>query len=236
MKALGDLRQEKLLKLVNMGASGLTGTLAAGSVAAAKIAAAGTVGVGAIMTAPALITIGAVGVTTSYISYRVFSWYSGTNKNTGESSTNFTAFAWELNTPFPAFLLGENAQVAISIDGYAPVLIDQLISPEEGYNMHIDIDAVPIADLKSGDAAFAKSTIPTEVCFIQEPAPVNENCDMVLFVTAYPVPATFGIPGAMPGVFDLVTITTSSGATQIVSYTFGGGGKDVDPSQFIPRK
>ncbi len=256
-----QLRKDKLLKVAKMGGSGIIGTLAAGSVAAAKIAAAGTVGVGAIMTAPALITIGAVGAGTSYVSYRLFSWYSSSDKSTGEVNTIFTAFEWETDTPLPAFLFGKNAKVAISIDGYAPVLIDQIRHPEEGYNMFIEIEPVKSSELKS--------SVSTQVCYRQEIIQPGTNCDQIMFVTAYPSPASpaagqsvtvtanvlpamagcdvnfnivgtdgytnsathttnssgearFGIPGADPGVFDRVTITTANGASQTVSYTFGG--------------
>ncbi len=279
-KLRNQLRNQKLLKLSKMGGSGLMGTLAAGSVAAAKISAAGTVGVGAIMTAPALITIGAVGAGTAYVSYRLFSWYSGTNKNTGEQHTIFTAFEWELDTPFPAFLFGKDAQVAISIDGYAPVLIDRIRHPEEGHNMFVEIDPVRSSDLKSSN--YLKSAVSTQVCYRQELIQPGSQCEQVMFVTAYPSPAnpaagqsvtviahvlpavegcevhfsivgtdgysndathttnasgraTFGIPGADPGVFDRVTITASNGATQVVSYTFGGSSKEGESQGIIRR-
>lgn len=270
-----QLRKRNNLEAINWGASGMVGVLAAGTVAGAKIAAAGTVGVGAIMTAPALITIGAVGATATYLSYKVFSWYSKSNKD-GEEYTFFSAFQWELDTPFPINMIGQDAKVAISFDGYAPILLENIQFPTGDNDLRIEVDLKEISDLKSGQAST------TEVCYFHPPRTLGQNCDLIFFVTGQPNPpnpaagqgvtvtgtllprtpncdihfsivgtdgysnsaqkvtneegyATFYIPGASPGVFDLVTITAGNGSQSVVSYYFAGSGDDKSAQPVITR-
>lgn len=185
-----QLRKRNNLEAINWGASGMVGVLTAGTVAGAKIAAAGTVGVGAIMTAPALITIGAIGATATYVSYKVFSWYSKSNKD-GEEYTFFSAFQWELDTPFPVTMIGQDAKVVISFDGYAPILLENILFPTGDNDLRIEVDLKKVSDLKSGQAST------TEVCYFHPPRTIGQNCDMIFFVTGQPDPPN---PAAGQGV------------------------------------
>lgn len=261
--------------ILGTGAAGLTGYAIAQSSAGGAALAWGSYGLGVTIGAPLV-----VGGTVAYGTYRLFSWYTSSDKD-GVEMTHLVSFPWEFDKPIPAFLFHENSKVAISMDDYAPILIESLVLPEDDYNIRIEFEAIPYSDLDSKEYG-AKSTY-SEVCFYKDPIQPGEDCNEILFVMGEPFPpnpaphqgvtvvatlmpvtpdcdihfsivgtdgytnsatyssnhggqASFYIPGAMPGVFDKVSITTSSGASHTVSYYFGGSAKDFDPDAASPRR
>ncbi len=283
LEAISKFPHEYSLNLINITGSAIGG---AGTGALTGYAIVQTTGLGIAGTIGKYglgVTFGVplvVGGGTAYGLYRLFSWYTSSDKSGGET-THLVSFPWEFDVPIPAFLFGENAKIAISMDDYAPILIENLILPQDDYNIRIEFEAIPFSELDKKDIS-AKSTF-SEVCFYQEPVQPGENCNDVMFVVGEPIPpspaayqgvtvvatlmpvtqgcdihfsiigtdgysnsatytsnqngqASFYIPGAMPGVFDKVTITASNGASHTVSYYFGGSAKDFDPETITPRR
>lgn len=282
-EAIEKIPHDFNINIVNMTGATIGGA-GAGALTGYAIVQSSGVGIaGAIGKYGLAVTVGApvaVGVGTAYGLYRLFSWYTSTDKS-GDETVHLVSFPWEFDVPIPAFLFGENAKIAISMDDYAPILIENLILPQDDYNIRIEFEAIPFDQLDSKELG-AKSTF-SEVCFYQEPVQPGENCDDVMFVVGEPIPpspaayqgvtvvatlmpvtqgcdihfsiigtdgysnsathssnhlgqASFYIPGAMPGVFDKVTITSSNGASHTVSYYFGGSAKEFDPETITPRR
>ena len=285
-EALNAMRQKNnLSEAANVGFSAVMGGLA-GGIQAHSIASAGSGGLFGLQAGTAVIfgkpiIVGAaVGLGTYYL----VSWATSREKSGDVVSTHLTAFPWEFDKPIPAALFGDNARVAISMEGYASVLIDPLILPDDNHDMRIVFETARLSELINPGGNTLKSKASSEVCFYMEPVSSGETCNEIMFVTGVPVPAnpavgqavtvyanvipatsgcditftivgtdgysntetvatnqngqaTFGIPGASKdGVFDRVTITTSNGASYMVSYYFAGGQKSVDAGSARPRE
>ncbi len=285
-EALNAMRQNNnLAETANVGFSAVMGG-AAGGLWANKIASAGAGGLFGLKSSTAVI-FGApiiAGATVGIGTYYLVSWATSREKSGGNKTTNFTAFPWEFDKPIPAALFGNNTRVAISMEGYASVLIDPLILPDDNHDMRIVFETARLSELINPGGNPLKSKASSEVCFYMEPASSGDACNEIMFVTGVPVPAnpavgqavtvyanvipatsgcditfsivgtdgysntrtvttnengqaTFGIPGAKKdGVFDRVTITTSNGATYMVSYYFAGGQKSFDPGSSRTRE
>lgn len=182
--AMNELKIKKPLKAVSIGFGAIMGTGAAIIVGAAtaplSLSALATVG---IVTATGAV----VGSTVTWIAH----WYSS-NKN-GDPAYYMLTGKSEPGQSLPINIIGDNATIIVSPDGYAPVSINNFELPATGINKIIEVEGV-----KLEDADMSGSTM---VCFIEEEM-IGGNCDEVQFVTAGPNP-----PDPGPGVGVTVTAT-----------------------------
>ncbi len=271
---INQVRIEKSLDSVGIGFSAGMGTLGGAftylACGAAKVAA-----------APAILTVGAVGVVVGGGTYLLWSYYRGNDKDS-QGNLYISSVEGVLGEPIPATLFGEDATMVIAIDGHVPILFEDFHYPDAGNMMTLEIngDELSTLDDYSDQSPDTKSGNLVEVCYWQETA-IAEDCNLITFVSGNAIPpnpapyqsvtvvgsvmpvvqgcdihfsivgtdgytnsgtyqtdsngqASFGIPGAYPGVIDKVTITANN-ATYVVTYVFSGGSKDepADPTKRV---
>ncbi len=177
---MNNVRTNKPLDAVGIGFSSIVGA-GAGAFTTLACGAAG------VATLPALVTVGVVGGTVGYGTYRIWSWYKGGTKS--DEFFYISSASASLGEPIPATLFADGASMAIAIDGYAPVLIENFPYPESGNFMSIEVDGEKLSDIKSSDhpANLKNSNNLIEVCFIQELASGND-CNEITFVSGYATP------------------------------------------------
>lgn len=177
---MNNVRTNKPLDAVGIGFSSIMGA-GAGAFTTLACGAAG------VATLPALVTVGVVGGTVGYGTYRIWSWYRGGTKS--DEFIYISSATATLGEPIPSTLFADGASMVIAIDGYAPVLIENYPYPDTGNLMTIEIDGEKLSDLKSSDypANLKNSDNVTEVCFIQELATGND-CNEITFVSGYATP------------------------------------------------
>lgn len=184
---LNNVRINKPLDAVGVGFSTVMGT-GAGTFTALACGAAG------VATAPALITVGVVGGVVSYGTYKIWSWYRGSKKS--NEQLFISSVTGKLGEPIPATLFAEGASMAISIDGYEPILIESLPYPDHGNVMNIEVEAVKLGALQNQNMQagnWKSSEGMVEVCFFQETAAGND-CSMIAYVSGNALP-----PNPSPG-------------------------------------
>jgi hypothetical protein len=191
-EALKQLTKMKTIKTVNFGFSAVLGAGASG-LSGAVIYSVG--GIGATMSAPAIVAVTAVGAVVGTGYYVISNWYYGIQKNGQSDSSMYAVVAYgKVGDPIPSTLLKEGANLTIAVDGYAPVYIPSLALPALGNKKNLELKSVPLADAKAGTQI--------EVCTSEEPY-TTQNCAEVLYVTGHPTPQD---PGPGEGVTVTATI------------------------------
>ncbi len=190
--ALKQLAKMKTVKAANFGFSAILGTGASGLTGAA-ISSIG--GIGAVMSAPAIITVVGVGAVVGTGYYLISNWYYGIQKNsqTDDQMYVFTAKG-KIGDPIPTTLLKNGANLTIAIDGYAPVYIPSFQLPAAGNKKSIELKSIALKDAAPGTKI--------EVC-TKEEAYVAEGCSEILYVSGSPSPAD---PGPGQGVTVMATL------------------------------
>lgn len=254
--AIKQLTKMKTVKTANFGVSAVLGA-GAGGLTGAAIYSVG--GIGLTMSAPAIITVTAVGAVVGTGYYVISNWYYGVQKNGVENDNQYVVMAsGKVGDPIPSTLLKDKANLTIVVDGYAPVYIPSFSLPAQGNKKTLELNSKSVGEATISDKI--------EVCTFEAPYTTN-NCNEVLYVTGRPYPAdpgpgegvtvtatmfpavegceisfnivgtdgytnsntysssatgeaSFYIPGGAAGVYDIVTITTASGLTYTVTYTF----------------
>ncbi len=178
---VGKLPQKNGGKALGLGVGAIMGTGAA-------VVTGAVVGTA---TLPAIATIavvgGAVGVVTT--------WYANwtmSNKD-GEPQSFMLTGKTEVGGVIPLSMFGDNANVVISVDGYAPVALNNFELPAAGINKTIEIEGVKIEDADMGGS--------TQVCLYEEPMTAS-SCTEVQFVSGTPSPID-------PGPGEGVTVTAT---------------------------
>ncbi len=181
LEKTGKLPQKNGGKALALGVGAIMGTGAA-IVTGAVV---GTV------TAPAIATIavvgGAVGVLTT--------WYASWTMNNKDGDPQYFMLTGktEVGGSIPLTMFGDNSNIVVSIDGHAPVAIQNFMLPAGGINKTIEIDAVKLEDAEWGGS--------TEVCLYEEPMTAS-SCTEVQFVSGSPSPSD-------PGPGEGVTVTAT---------------------------
>lgn len=173
---LNNVRVEKPLDAVGVGFSGAMGA-GAGAFTTLACGAAGVVG------APALLIIGGTSATVGYGTYKLWSWYRGSDKD-DEGTMHISYITAEMGQPIPATLFGDGANMAIAIDGHVPLLINDFPYPDEGnaLTMEINIDDLNTLQTSKTSSVVKSDSDLVEVCYWQEPA-VEEDCNMIMAVS-----------------------------------------------------
>ncbi len=177
----GKLPQKNGGKALALGVGAIMGTGAA-IVTGAVV---GTV------TAPAIATIAVVGGTVGVLTTWYASWTM--NNKDGDPQNFMLTGKTEVGGSIPLTMFGDNANVVVSVDGYAPVSIPNFKLPAGGINKTIEIDAVKLEDAEWGGS--------TEVCLYEEPMTAS-SCVEVQFVSGSPSPSD-------PGPGEGVTVTAT---------------------------
>ncbi len=183
---VNKIRVEKPLDGVGIGFSAIMGAGASGLTGSAVTASAG---LATAVSLPGLAVIGAVGGTVGYGTYKLWSWYRDDTKVGG--GLFIAAATGSLGEPIPATLFAEGANIAIAIDGAAPILLENFPYPDTGHQMHIEINAEDLTQVAQAiDLGEVKNTAPqtVEVCYWQEVA-TGDHCDQVAYVSGYPTPS-----------------------------------------------
>lgn len=178
------VRLNKPLDAVGIGFSAIMGAGAGGLTGSAITASAG---LAAAVSLPGLVAVAVVGGTTSYVTYKLWTWYKGP----GKDGTGFymSAVNGKLGDVIPASLFAEGASVAIAIDGYRPLLIENFKYPQVGNKLTLEIEASGLTPLKNSQLTEGEEGTQSGVmvCYLEEPA-VGTDCSLIAYVTGYPVP------------------------------------------------
>ncbi len=184
LEAINQLKIKHPLKASHVGIGAVMGT---GAAIIVGLAAAPTA-LSALATMGIVTATGAVvGSTVTWMAH----WYS--SDKDGEPVYYMITGTSEPGESLPINIIGDNANLIVSADGYAPVSINNFELPETGINKTIEIEGVKIED-----ADMSGSTM---VCITEEEM-IGGNCNDVQFVTAGPNP-----PDPGPGVGVTVTAT-----------------------------
>ncbi|MBT3173316.1 MAG: hypothetical protein HN336_00580 [Lentimicrobiaceae bacterium] len=180
-EAVGKLPQKNGGKALGLGVGAIMGTGAA-------IVTGAVVGTA---TAPAIATIAIVGGTVGVLT----TWYANWTMNNKDGDPQYFMLTGktEVGGSIPLNMFGANANIVVSIDGYAPVAIANFKLPDGGINKTIEIDAVKLEDADWGGS--------TEVCLYEEPMTAS-SCTEVQFVSGSPSPSD-------PGPGEGVTVTAT---------------------------
>lgn len=184
-KTLVDrVRLNKPLDAVGIGFSAIMGAGASGLTGSAITASAG---LAAAVSLPGLVAVAVVGGTTSYLTYKLWTWYKGPSKD----GTGFymSAVNGKLGDVIPASLFANGASVAIAIDGFRPILIENFKYPQVGNKITLEIDAGGLTPLKNSQNTEGQEGTQSGVlvCYLEEPA-IGTDCGLIAYVTGYPVP------------------------------------------------
>ncbi len=180
-ESVGKLPQKNGGKALGMGVGAIMGTGAA-------IVTGAVVGTA---TLPAIATIAVVGGTVGVLT----TWYANwtmSNKNGDPQYFMYTGKT-EVGGVIPLSMFGDNANIVISVDGYAPVAINNFQLPAAGINKTIEIEGVKLEDAELGGS--------TQVCLYEDPM-VATSCTEVQFVSGVPSPSD-------PGPGEGVTVTAT---------------------------
>ena len=183
--AMNALKVEKPIKGVAIGFGAIMGTGAAIVVGAATA----PLSLSALATTAVVTGTGAVvGATCTWLA----NWYAS-EKDGGQVYHMLTGTT-NPGEALPINLFGENTNLIISPDGYAPVAIDNFQLPASGMSKKIEIEGVELAN-----ADWSGST---QVCFYEEQLE-SVNCNEVQLVTAGPNPPD---PAPSQGVTVIATL------------------------------
>ena len=131
-------------------------------------------------TLPAIATITVVGAAVgSIVTWYSYSYATGENKGTNQKHFMLTGKT-TVGGKLPIHFFHDNSNVIISVDGYAPVTLNNFKLPKSGLNKIIDIDGVKLQDAKFGGS--------TMVCFSEEKMTAF-SCEEIEFVTGVPNPS-----------------------------------------------
>lgn len=167
--ALNQLKMQKTTKAVNVGLGAVVGTGA--SLGAGLIIGAATL--------PAIATVTAVGVVVGTSVTWFANWYSGVKSTNGTTQHYIVSGKTTVGGKLPVHLLENGANVTISINGYAPVVLSNFLLPQAGHNKTINITPVKLSDAQAGTQA--------EVCMLDEVMAAS-SCSDVEFVNGSPSP------------------------------------------------
>ena len=183
--AMNALKVEKPIKGVAIGFGAIMGTGAAIVVGAATA----PLSLSALATTAVVTGTGAVvGATCTWLA----NWYA--SEKDGEQVYHLLTGTTNPGEALPINLFGENTNLIISPEGYAPVAIDNFTLPESGMSKKIEIEGVEL-----GEADWNGST---QVCFYEEQLQ-SVSCSEVQLVTAGPNPPD---PAPSQGVTVIATL------------------------------
>ena len=184
--AMNKLKITNGTKAVNLGVGAIVGTGAA-------IVTGAIVGTA---TLPAIATIAVVGGAAGVVTTWWANWYTGVDKD-GEPTYFMLTGKTEVGGAIPLSMFGDNANIVVAVDGYAPVALNNFQLPAAGINKTIEIEGVKLEDAEWGGS--------TQVCLYEDPL-IASSCTEVQFVTAAPYPAD---PGPGEGVTVTATLVPS---------------------------
>lgn len=169
LAAINQLKMQKTTKAVNVGLGAVIGggaSLGAGLIIGAA-------------TLPAIATVTAVGVVVGTSVTWFANWYTGVKSTSGTSAYYIVSGKTTVGGKLPVHMLENGANVTISIDGCAPVVLSNFTLPQAGHNKTINITPVKLSEAQSGSQA--------EVCMLDEVLTAS-TCSDVEFVTGSPSP------------------------------------------------